>query len=278
MQVSEQFAKVLRAGIAAALLVALALIIGDTISPRHEVRAQNAGTVGIQAELVPVFSAQSTNRSSGIFADIGQGLNILYYSTTSFVGTVTLEWSPNNNGVYLPLVTAGFSSADTDTHQLTVNGYWPNLRATVAVTSGSVSAWYSASSGPVGFAAPGVGSNGPTSPPVCDQASATVITSTNTAGIIVSPRIVGQTIAVCSFDWSFNGATSAGSVALAYSTSSGCPSTSTTWAAYTTSSTPQFMPVGLSQRQPPGAGPYLCAINNSGATAYLSVSYASVHP
>ena len=261
----------------------------------HAVSAQIAGTVGIQTTLIPVFTAQTSSASSGgywqcsspnstgacpVFQDFGFGANYLTFCTSSFIGSIDLEWSPSSALTsFKPLTTwTSPSSGDTACHTLQVGGYFPNLRSSVAMTSGSISAWYTASAAPIPLVTPGLGSNGPTSPVVCDQAAIANITTGSTNSVL-NPTNTGDTVVICGFSVSFNGATSAGSLVFEFATSGlGCTSPSDVWAAYTTASTPQIFVVPNSIRSSaPAIRPYFCIVNSSGATANISLSWASVH-
>jgi hypothetical protein len=142
-----------------------------------------------------------------------------------------------------------------------------------------VSAWYSASSAPISFFAPGIGSNGAASPAVCDQSVISGGIATGTTGFSgVSPRTAGDTVILCGFTISFNGATSAGALTLAWFTSSSCATGGlVTWQEYTTASTPQLFSVPITQRSFGTPDQTLCVVNNSGASVEVSFAFASVH-
>ena len=119
-------------------LVLLAFVVSDTLSPRQSVSAQNAGVVGIATISQPAFTSQASSASSGIFKDIGQAANNLYFCTTGFTGTINLEWSPTGSaGPFKPIV-LGTYTTDTGCHSLTAAGYYPNLRSTMTRTCWAV--------------------------------------------------------------------------------------------------------------------------------------------
>ncbi len=282
MQVSADFSRLIRRGIAACVLVALVLIVSDTVSPRHEVLAQNAGTFGIQAQMIPVFSSQAISASSAIFNDIGQGVNILFYCDTSFIGTVDLEWSPVQGGTYYPLVTANWSVADSKCHTLTVNGYYPQLRSTLTRSAGSMSAWYTSSSGPVGYSPAAIGSNGPTSPASCDDGGTVSIASGSTQGVL-TPIRTGDVVIVCNFTVSFAAAPSTGTVSIGWSTSISCAGLigiNYDWEMNTIAASPQTVVVSNINLRTPlsltSANQYLCVNNASGVALQFSFNAASV--
>jgi hypothetical protein len=291
MQVSEQFSKVLRGALLALLAVLVCFGLGDVAREPQTVYAQNAGTVGIQAQLTPVFSAQSTTASSGgvwqcgrlanpsgvcaYLPDIGQGVNILYYCDTNFVGTIDLDWSPGNNSTFTTLTSASYSVGDNGCHTLTLNGYWPQLRSTATVSGGTVTAYYSANSGPVGFSAPAIGSHGATSPVVCDN-SGTSVVATGTGGVLPNIQTPTNTVVLCGFTISFGAAPTAGLVELGWSTSSACGTPTYTWAQQTTANSPQIFSVPYSLRAPSQVTPWPCFNNTSGALVYFSYTFAQV--
>lgn len=248
-------------------------------------RAQNAGNVGIYTREIAVFNAQSTSKSSGIFPDFGFGANYLTYCDTNFIGVIDLEWSPPITGSptlgpFISLAQASYTSGNADSacHTLQVGGYYPNLRSTLTITGGSVSAWYTASSAPISYVPSGLGTNGPTPPIVCDVDNQISI-PTGTTVLIAGPLNSGDRVILCGFTVSFNGATSTGNVEIAWSATNACGTlTSPSWAMFTTSATPQTLSSDVQQRTNfPVGDPYACVTNSSGATVFLSASYASVH-
>lgn len=258
---------------------------------------QNAGVVGIQTQILQIFSAQSTTLSSGgtwqcnnsttpiacpFFPDRGYGTNTLTYCTNAFKGTITLEWVPSglSPGTPIILTQASYNTlADTACHSLQVGGYYPNMRSTLTPSAGSVSAYYTAQATSIPNVSSGLGTNGPSSPINCDLTAV----QTNLTGVASSianivPINTGDTIIICGFSISFGGATTTGSLAVDWSTSTSTCSSGAFggWNELTTSATPQLFTVNLQLRPPPsGASP--CFSNGSGATAEITVTYASVH-
>jgi hypothetical protein len=287
----ESFLSFVRRLISCFLLVLPCALLGH---------AQNNGTVGIATKEVPVFAAQTTTLSSGgtwqcnnsptpiacaVLPDFGAGCNFLSYQTTGFSGTITLEWSPPlaNSSIFAPFIVltqASYSASTPDTavHVLQLGGYFPNLRSTVTPSAGSLSAQYTASAAPCPLVSSGLGSNGPEAPIVCDRNALVSITTGSTAEI-AGPLVTGDTVVICAWTLSFNGATSAGNVTIEWGTSAACSSvTGPSWYIYTTSATPQVLAVAVPQRSPFNATyPYACLLNASGASGVFSFSYASVH-
>lgn len=277
MQVSKQSANFWWRVLAASALVLLGFLVSDTISPRQTASAQNAGTVGIQAQMTPVFSTQASNACGAILPDIGQGQNTLFVSTTSFSGTVDLEWSPTKTAPFYPLVSANYVN-ETSTHNLYVGGYFPNLRACVSNrTLGSVSAWYSAISGPIPSSYAGLSSSGPTSPIVCDQNTTQDFAASSLAPIgTISPINSGETVAVCGFNIGFSAAPSSGALSFELFSGSACTGTEAlNWKTPTTTATPQFLPIALQQRTF-GPNVFACLRNTSTTAGTITVSWASV--
>lgn len=272
MQVSEQFAKIVRR----LLIIAFFVMAGLLVSAR----AQIAGTVGIQTTAIPVFSAQATSAHSAIFNDYGFAANYLQYCTSAFAGTVNLESQLPNETSYTQIALAKFpsSSPDTGCHTLQAGGYYPNLRSSVTRTAGTITAWYTASAAPIAYAASGLGTNGATAPIVCDHSVATTIAA-SANGLLTpgAPLATGDVFVICNATVSFNGAASAGTVDIFWDSSASCVSGVVTWESYTTANTPQYFPVPITQRSLNGS-PFLypCFGNLSGASAIVTISYASV--
>jgi len=287
-----EFTKFVRRLVLAFLLIVLGCALRSD--------AQNAGVVGIATKEISVFSAQSTTASSGgvwqcsgstspipcpVLPDIGSGCNVLNYQTAAFTGTITLEWSKLASP-YTPIVlaVASFPGANPDTavHTLQVGGYYPNLRSTATPTAGSISAQYTAQATSCPFIAPGIGSNGPTSPIACDRNNIQAVGTGSTLSIAaIGPIFTGDVVVICSFTISFSAATTGGAVGIEWAASTGaCSSAPTgpTWNSYVTASTPQSFTVQMQQRSfGAAADPYPCFTNSSGAPALIAVSYASVH-
>jgi hypothetical protein len=258
--------------------------------------AQNAGVVGIGSTAVPVFTNQSTTLSSGgtwacgsstpivcpYFPDPagGNSCSFLSYQTTNFTGTITLEWKLPNTSTFQVLTQAFYQAGNLDTasHVLQLGGYFPNLRSTVTPTAGSVSAQFTASASPCAFVSAGVGSTGPSAPINCDQNVAAGAIPSGATSPIVGIATTGDRLVICGFTISFSGVPSAGVVNLLFYTSSSCSSASTEeWTMYTTSATPQIIPVPTVVRGPVVGAQYLCVQNSSGVNIALSFSFASVH-
>jgi hypothetical protein len=274
---SELFLVFVRRAIFAFFVILLAVTAGH---------AQESGHVGITTREIPVFTNQGTSKASAIFIDQGYAANYLTYCDTNFVGSIDLEWSPPITGspslgpfIALAQASYGAGNADSSCHTLQVGGYFPNLRSTLTITGGSVSAWYTASAAPIALFAAGVGSNGPASPVVCDQS--TFVTAAAGVNVeIVGPTNFGDTVIICGFSISFDGATSAGMVEIGWAASAGACAASPVpnWWNNTTSSTPQTLVFPMTVRSfSTSADPLACFVNSSGAIATVQVSYASVH-
>ena len=242
--------------------------------------AQAGGTVGIYTRQISVFHNQSSTASAAIFPDFGFGANYLSYQTNAFTGTVTVEWSPTGVAPFYVIAQASYASAQPDTayHILQVGGYWPNMRSTVTPTSGNLSAWYTASASPIPLYSAGLGSNGPTSPIICDR-NALVSITTGTTADIAGPLLTNDTVVICSFTVTFPAAPSTGNVIVEWGTTNSCGTvTGPSWESYTSATTPVFLPVSVQQRSPFNSTyPYACFVNNSGGGVIASFSYASVH-
>ena len=278
MRISELFLAFVRRLIFAFLLVLL-------IASAMRAHAQSGGTVGVYTREVSVFTNQSTTTHSAIFPDFGFGCNFLSYQTNGFTGIIDVEWAPpvpvGTAPTYIPLAQASYQAGNpiTGFNTLQVGGYFPNMRSTVTPSAGSLSAQYTASAAPCPLFGAGLGSNGPTSPIVCDQ-STTLGSIANGATVGsdgLGPILAGDIVVVCGFQWGFTGATSMGSIAIGWAPTSSCAGAGTSWVTPTTANTPQLFTILLPQRSSLRATQFLCVVNNSGAAAYFSVSWASVH-
>jgi hypothetical protein len=278
MRVSDDFLALLQRVILAALLILAVLAVTNA-------SAQNLGTVGLQAQEVPVFSINSfsTVTHSQILNDQGQGLNILFFCGTSagFTGSIDLEWTPSPvtpASTFYPLVTANYSNLFATCHSIQVGGYWPNIRSTVTPSgTGVLGVWYSSISGAVSYIPPALGSNGPSSPIACDK-NATISAATGATTIALSPANLNDTVIVCGESFSFSAAPTGGSVALQWGTTALCGSLdAANWTLTTIASTPQVVPNPIGLRSSNTlAKNYLCINNTSGVTVQANFSYASV--
>jgi len=273
MQTSELFLKFVRRIILAFFILLSWVVVS---------RAQNAGNVGIYTREINVFTSQNTTKSSTIFPDFGFAANYLTYCNTAFTGTIDMEWSPNPATTpYIVLVQASYAAPapDSNCHTLQTGGYFPNLRSTVSVLAGSLSAWYTASAAPIPLVSSGIGSNGPSSPINCDHNAVSTVSSAATINLgSITPINTGDTIVLCAFTISFVAAPSTGGVLITWATATNCSTTtSSSWAADTTSNTPQLFTVLIQQRTSSPSFPIPCFSNTAGVTAVVSASYASVH-
>lgn len=267
-------------------ILAMCFIVPASFPPA--VHAQNAGVVGIQSQMSPVFSSLAAASCSAILKDIGQGENLLYYNTTAFVGTIDIEWSPTGTAPFYPVVQTTYKSpGDTFTgRQLTFGGYFPNIRSCVSgYTSGSVSAWYTSISGPIFSTPPALSSLGQTSAIQCDLSTENNAIATGTTGFIgtftagpINPAT--DVLYICGGTISFDGATVAGNVQIGFSNSSACAGPALIYYLYTTANTPQIVPFGAISSKFTGnyfgGNNYPCLTNNSGATVSVNINYASI--
>lgn len=280
---TEHSAKTFSKVVAAAIVVFMAVVM--IVAGAGLAHAQGPSSpVMIQAKLQSVFTSVGATTSSSIFFDIGQGSNILYYCNSGFSGTIDLEWAPvyqPAGATYLPLALATWST-DSQCHQLSVTGYWPNLRSSVTVTGGLVSAWFSGNSGPSGgILPPAISTAGPTSPVFCDRTQINNYATGTTVALGPQPINAGDYVAICSMVISFNGTTSAGNVQIGWAATTACSSPSAqTMFLYTTASTPQIFTYPIFQKV---SGIFAansvvpCITNSSGAAVGVSFTWASLH-
>jgi hypothetical protein len=139
-----------------------------------------------------------------------------------------------------------------------------------------LSAYYTASAGPIPLVATGLGTNGPTPPIQCDHYNSPTIANGATTAL-ASPISTGDAIVICGVTISFQGAPSAGTIFIAWNGLLNCTGTqyAAGYNAYTSASTPQTYSVPFQERgYTPGI--YPCFNNGSGVSVFVSVSYASV--
>ena len=267
-------------------LIAAAAIIFALLALCSRAHAQGAPTpVAIVSNLSQVFNGVHANTCSPIVKDISQGSNILFVTQTGVGGGTAifdLEWSPTGVAPFYPIVQALYSDLGTASHVLTTNGYWPNLRSCITgYAAGTYSAWYTSSSGPLSYAAPGVGTLGPSSPPICDQWSNAQVPTATTGWIGPEPEVAStDTVVICGMTISFNGATAAGAVDFQWAVASDCSSPTQADLSYTTANTPQTFNISTGFRSFSGVGGvrnFLCLANTSGATASVLINWMSLH-
>jgi hypothetical protein len=283
MDVSDRFlALVSRVLIA---LIAVVLLLGCVLAAH----GQNAGVVGVQAQMIQVFTAQSTNKSSGgiwqcgiststcpVFQDIGQGLSVLFFcgaSTATY--TIDFDFQPVGQTAFKTITQASYVS-DSSCHTLQLGGYFPNLRSTLSISAGNVSAWYSGSSAPISFAAPAVGSNGATSPISCDQPIVMQVGTGVTSSLLSSTFTAGTITAICSMTVSFSTATTGGNIQLFWAGNNTCSVGTFGWEEFTPASAPQYLTVPLTMRGPTPVLQQPCIQNSSGSIAIVSAMVATV--
>jgi hypothetical protein len=248
--------------------------------------AQFIGYVGGQTTQQKVFTNQAANGSSITLTNLGQAAHFLTFCDTAFGGTISLVASPDGTfSQPITLATASFGATnafDTGCHILQAGGYFPTLRVVVSnFRTGSVSAWYSAISMPIGFEPPALNSSGPASPIACDLHTTGGL-GPGVNGIIVGtpPLAATSRIYICQMTISFNGATSAGEVTLSESTDAGCLTNVgvSLWQIYVTANTPQVLTFGGPVGSFFSADAGRCVMINLsaiGASVVWSVSYAT---
>jgi len=217
--------------------------------------AQFLGYVSTQSVAVNVFTNQAANAASATLQNIGQSAHFLTYCNTGFQGQLALEGS--QDGTYAsPIVLAQASYgqlglADSACHVMQAGGYYPAVRARVLnYLGGSVTAFYTALAAPISYAPSAITSTGPTSPIVCDRSFSLTVAQNATSSLI--GNLPGQTFVLCAVTFSFNGATTAGSLQISEFATSAAPGNACTtgigtgafWNAFVTANTPQLFSVG----------------------------------
>jgi hypothetical protein len=279
MQVSETFLKVVGVSIAVVMIIAALLLVNVMIEPTSHVSAQNAGTVGIQANFAPLWTNQGagtiTSGGNGkpYFQDFGQAANYVLYCNTGFQGTISVETVTPT--VTITLAQATYAApGDSACHNLPLGGYYPSSRVRLVSTAGTQTAFYSSSAAPISYYPPALGSNGSSSPVECDQASTLLVTNGANQSL---GGIAGRTFVICSMVVSFGGATAVGAVQFGWAPNGGCTLGETQLILETTASTPQVLPLAQKFRaHAPVTNPTACWINTSGTLASVSFSYAFI--
>ena len=279
--VSETWTRVLSIGLAVTLIIAAILFVNVMINPTSHVTAQNAGNTGTFTNAQVVFTNLAANGSSAVLQNIGQSAHFLTYCNTGFSGTIDLEVSFTGSAPWTPIASATYGQlgiTDSACHVLQAGGYFQNIRSTVSnYSAGSLSAWYSSSSGPIAFTPAALGSNGPTSPVACDKTGTQSFAQNTTGGNIVS-GLPGAQIWVCQMTISFNGATTTGVIQLADGASGACSSLTTRWTENVLSSTQQSQTVGAplgAFYHTTGGNTSLCFVSTAiTASTTIAISYA----
>jgi len=112
----------------------------------------------------------------------------------------------------------------------------------LAIAGGTITVWYSGSTGVVSTIPPAANSTGATTPTQCDTTIATNAPPSATTELLVGTAV--QSVYVCAGQYSFNGAPSAGLISLVYGTGPTCAGSQVLlWVNYTTASTPQTLPL-----------------------------------
>lgn len=223
----------------------------------------------------PLKSCQS------IFTNVGQSAHFLHYCTVGgFTGTIDLEESFDGSTNWTPIAYASFLASPLPAGTcgiLQAGGYYQNVRSVVNnVVSGTVTADYNASSGPIAYTPVGIGPTGSVSPTVCNQ-SKTLLVPTGTTSLLV-PEVLASTIRVCAYQITA-AQTSNGTFAFQSSTSANsCTGLTDVWDLYSIGGTPEVFGLGSGVGQIFSALPLnsLCVTNGEGQNAYVNIAYASV--
>lgn len=241
--------------------------------------AQNAGNTGTATTAQIAFTANSSaSATSAIFRNVGQSAHYLAYcTTTGGAGQENIFLEESFDAV--TWITIGSASPQGNTCGiLQAGGYYQNVRARIANNTGLTNnAWYQATSGPIGFAAPGTNTNGPASPVLCDSIVTGALTS-GTAATVLSP-VAGRSNVVCSITLSFDAAAAAGEVDI-YRLDTPCAASSPSGVDFridTTANTPQTLFFGSNIGQIISASTVnLCGSQTSGTTVRYTLTFASV--
>jgi len=218
---------------------------------------------------------------------IGAGASYWTYCVTSGVSSLQLvaEESPDGNSAHTVPVSVVYGIP------ISINGNlcaviqagglfaYPDLNV-LAISGGTISIWYSASTGITSTFPPAANSSGATTPIVCDKNLVNAGgLGTTTVILISSSSIAGQRIYVCGMTLSFTATPSGnGFMFLYYGTGSTCSvSQVALWEATVTASTPQTYFIGgnVFATVPPGYN--LCFSTTSVAPAVdIALAYAQL--
>jgi hypothetical protein len=211
---------------------------------------------------------------------IGAGASYWTYCTTATSLSVIAEESPDNVSAHFVPVSVTYGVP------VTINGNpcaviqagglfaYPSFNV-LSIAGGTISVWYSASTGVVSTLPPATNSSGATTPVQCDSTQGAAAVGAAQARIITGAA--GKRIYVCGGTFSLQAApTGLGSVALVTGTGSNCGTgTATIYSILTNTASPVIFPLGASSNAifvvPPSTD--LCltgAANEAGTQLYLS--------
>jgi hypothetical protein len=278
------------------VIFAIAIFLTMAIRPAQTVEAQNTGQGGTLTVSVPLLTnaapftgtfgcpSGGTGKCQGIvgvFPNIGQAEHALHYCVSPGVLTLAifLEESPDNGTSDWAPISAvyGVPTSASGCAVIQSGLYYNNVRAHVTIfTGGTLSAWYSASTGPIEVFPPAQNSSGATTPTQCDQTSPTSVVAGTTGALVISQP--NQSIYLCAAQYSFGAATGTGELQLVSGTGTSCTTPTIIWDDLTTVNTPQvFTPFGGGGtifRVPSGQDVCLTASSGVTATTKVSLSFA----
>ncbi len=247
--------------------------------------AQNAGNTGTQTVSKQVWSSISSAQRSTVVQNIGQAAHyITYCSSSNAAFSFDVEESPDGTTwiPFSPVVTQLNSKSNCGL--IVACGYFNNITLNGGPTAGTLSAWYSASTGPGTCYSPGSATSGQSALPLCDQVSFVTLAG-NASATAILPAPATANIYYCG-GWtiSLTGAVSTGlnGISVQFGNST-CSSTSgVVWELILTPSSPLDIAVPAPVDKLPlanAAGSTLCASLNgpgtTGVTAYVSYKYAT---
>jgi hypothetical protein len=245
--------------------------------------AQFIGYISSQSTTQTVFTNQAANATSAVLTNLGQSSHFLTICNNLFVGTVSLEASPDGNfGASSTTTLASGSYAlpsgpgDTGCHLLQAGGYYPAERVRVSnFLSGTTTVTYAGIGSPISVSPSALNSQGPASPIACDFGIGPSSIAQNTAATNLQAGITGQRIYVCSITISFSAATTTGTIQF-LSSSGSCLAATQAYTLNITASTPQIVhllggPGGLFRLAP---GQQLCVSTGAlTAQTLLDISF-----
>lgn len=253
--------------------IVLALILATCAA------AQNAGDTGTQTYAVQA-KYDGTTHISQIFKNINQAAHWLTYcpvdSGGGYAGRIDIEQSFDGLTNWTIIALADYtSSALHKCAFLQTGGYFQNIRSVESGTIGSgVTAYYSASSGPISLVTSGISAQGPSTPVTCNgNLTSTSIANASSYQFLSVTSASGATnIVICALSVAGTGT---GFVTFETSSNSSCTSPTPWWSANVGNAgggVGQLFNAPISG----GSTGWFCFLNSTGQNAIVSISYAII--
>jgi hypothetical protein len=256
----------------------IALLLGCN----GQVLAQFLGYTSLQTTQQNVFTGQAANGSSATLTNIGQSSHFLTVCPSSFQGSINLVASQDGTfAAPIALVAANYdtNSSTSVCRVLQAGGYYPTLRVTVTnYVSGSVNAFYTGIAGPITVNPAAANSLGPSTPPQCDKTTVLTIPQNQATTTLIVPGSSSQKLYVCSITFTFNAATTAGTIIITAGTGATCAIPAVGFEnLFITANTPQLFQLTYPNgRTVLGTGMQMCIVTTAITASFnIGVSYTS---